>query len=191
MHIEKQIVLAAILLSLVGCANPLNQATSIRYSDACREAELNGRLDIAEQACYRALVNVDWGNLGEIQKSDRLYDLGRIKRQLGKFVEAEELYIASLAIEDKQIPPNYEKTGRRLAELAILYEQMQIPESGMPYVQRLYGIPYEYTGQERVVVAAVLYVYAEMLNLDWDKKTAKKLKIKAIEMGFDPKLLDQ
>jgi len=191
MRIKNNLFLNVILLSLIGCANPLNQATSIRYSDTCQEAERRGRPDIAEQACYRALVNVDWGNLGEIQKSDRLYDLGRIKRQLQKFNEAEELYIASLAIEDKQTPPNYEKTGRRLAELAILYEEIQNPETGMPYVERLYSLPYVYSGQEKYVVAAILYVYAEKLNLNWDEQTTQKLKSKAIEMGFDPKVLKQ
>jgi len=48
-----------------GCANPFNQATSIRYLEQCYEADKNGHLDIAEQACYRALVQVDWGNLGD------------------------------------------------------------------------------------------------------------------------------
>jgi len=35
-------------------------------------AEQAGDLCMAEQLCYRALVNVDWGNLGPELKSERL-----------------------------------------------------------------------------------------------------------------------
>jgi hypothetical protein len=44
---------------LAGCANPINRATSDNYSESCATAERNGRAQIAEQACYRALVNVE------------------------------------------------------------------------------------------------------------------------------------
>lgn len=54
-------------LFVFGCASPLNQATSNRYGEECSQAERSGRLDVAEHACYRALVNVDWGNLGPEQ----------------------------------------------------------------------------------------------------------------------------
>jgi hypothetical protein len=75
-----KLVVMALSAILTACANPLNQATSDRYSESCTQAERNGRLDIAEQACYRALVNVDWGNLGEVEKSQKMYNLARIKR---------------------------------------------------------------------------------------------------------------
>ena len=48
-------VLLAVFVS--GCANPLNQATSNRYAKECLDAEINDKLGVAEQTCYRALVN--------------------------------------------------------------------------------------------------------------------------------------
>ena len=66
------IILVLIAYSLGGCANPVNRVTSANYAEDCSVAEQNGRLDIAEEACYRALVNVDWGNLGPELKSQRL-----------------------------------------------------------------------------------------------------------------------
>src|SRR5690242_3491155 len=102
------------LLLLGGCANPLNRATSDRYSDMCSSAERGGDLTTAEQACYRALVNVDMGNLGPELKSQRLYNLGRIKRRVAKYEEAEDLFKQSLVIEEKLSPPTDPKIGRRL-----------------------------------------------------------------------------
>ena len=105
---------------VASCSNPLNQMTSDRYSQECVEAERNGRLEVAEQACYRALVNVDLGNLGDEQKSQKMYNLARIKRKVGKFDESEKLCKDSLMIEDRLSTSSKERIGRRLAELALL-----------------------------------------------------------------------
>lgn len=174
-------------LFLFGCANPLNQATSIRYGDQCVKAERVGRLDIAEQACYRALVNVDIGNLGYEQKSIRMYDHGRIKRQLGKYDEAEYLFKESLAIEDKQDKPSHEKIGRRLAELAAVYGQKKEFQAGLPYVERLYSLPLSYEGHEKLSVAIAFWVYSQELQKQQPSDLGKKLESKALELGFDPK----
>ncbi len=53
------IISVSIVCSLSGCANPVNRVTSDNYAEDCSAAEQSGRLDIAEEACYRALVNVD------------------------------------------------------------------------------------------------------------------------------------
>jgi tetratricopeptide (TPR) repeat protein len=186
-----------IILSIVfvvcwaaACAKPLNQATSDRYGEACSEAERHNRLAVAEQACYRALVNVDWGHLGDFQKSQRLYNLARIKRKLNKFEEAEKLYKDSLAIEEKLPKQSNENLGRRLAELAILYEQCGRIADGFPYVHRLYALAEIYQGGEKKTVAAVFYIYS--LDLKKQQKTAEaeKLASKAFDMGFDPKDLE-
>jgi len=152
---SKALILGLSALSFVGCANPLNQATSNRYGDACADAEDNNRLDIAEQACYRSLVNVDWGNLGDEQRSQRMYNLARIKRKLHKFEEAERLYKESLEIEEQQATKSNENIGRRLAELAILHQQQGTMNSGVPYVQRLYPLADIFKGSERKTVAAI------------------------------------
>lgn len=72
-------------VALAGCANPINRVTSDNYSEACYYAEQRGQLQEAEQACYRALVNVDLGNLGPELKSQRLYSLGRININWANF----------------------------------------------------------------------------------------------------------
>jgi len=179
-------LIAFVACCLFGCANPLNQATSDRYGEGCAEAERHNQLAVAEQACYRALVNVDRGHLGDFQKSQRLYNLARIKRKLNKFEEAEKLYKDSLAIEEKLPKQSNENIGRRFAELAILYEQCGRIADGFPYVHRLYPLAEIYHGSEKKTVAAVFYVYS--LDLKKQQKTgeAEKLASKAFAMGFDP-----
>jgi hypothetical protein len=173
------------------CANPLNQATSNRYGDACADAERNNRLDVAEQACYRALVNVDLGHLGDFQRSQRMYNLARVKRKLYKFDEAEQLYKDSLAIEEKLPKQSNENIGRRLAELAILYEQKREIYKGVPYVHRLYPLADTYEGGEKKAVATIFYVYSLELQKQQTTDDAQKLATKAISMGFDPKELNR
>ncbi|MEN6464038.1 MAG: tetratricopeptide repeat protein [Syntrophaceae bacterium] len=163
-------LLVLFISAATGCANPLHQATSIDYGDQCRKAEIAGRLDIAEQACYRALVNVDWGNLGEEQKSMRMYNLARIKRKLGKYDEAERLLKDSLAIEEKQAEPSNERIGRRLAELAILYGQKEQYLKGLPYVEKLYSFADIYKGNERETIALIFFAYSAEIK----KKTTKR-----------------
>jgi tetratricopeptide (TPR) repeat protein len=156
------IVVGAVLLA--GCANPVNRVTSDNYTETCTVAEQNGRLQAAEETCYRALVNVDWGNLGPELKSQRLYNLGRIKRQLAKFSEAEQLFKESLAIEAKLSTPSDQKIGRRLVELSVSLAGQDKWAEGAQYLERMLPIASQFTGQERVYTAEVLNQYSKRLS---------------------------
>jgi len=145
----KRFLLLALCLCLTGCANPLNQATSDRYGDECAQDEDAGDLARAEQACYRALVNVDTGNLGPQQKSMRLYDLGRVKRQLGKFAEAEDLFKQSLDIEKTLSGPTSVKVGRRLVELSVSLAAQDKWDEGAQYLQQAIPIAPQFVGGDR------------------------------------------
>lgn len=157
------------LLLLSACANPLNRATSDRYADTCATAETNGRLDVAEQACYRALVNVDWGNLGPELKSQRLYNLGRIKRKLSKFGEAEDLFKQSLAIEEKLSSPTDPKIGRRLIELSATLAGQGKWDEGAQYLEKAAPISAQYTGNERSFAALAFSEFAKQLRASQPK----------------------
>lgn len=161
------------LLLLGGCANPLNRATSDRYSDMCSSAERGGDLTTAEQACYRALVNVDMGNLGPELKSQRLYNLGRIKRRVAKYEEAEDLFKQSLAIEVKLSPPTDPKIGRRLVELSVSLAGQAKWSEGAKYVDRAAPLSSRFTGEERSYAALVFQEYAKHFR-DADPEAAKR-----------------
>lgn len=185
------IPLAIVVSFTAGCMNPLNQATSDRYAQSCAEAERNGQRIVAEQACYRALVNVDWGHLGEHEKSKKMYNLARIKRQLEKYDEAEQLLRGSMELEEKQTPASKERIGRRLAEMAMVYGEQQRYLEGLPYVERLIPLADIYQGNEKRTVALIFYVYSQELPKDAPGNESGRLATKAVEMGFDPKMYQQ
>jgi hypothetical protein len=112
-------VFFAVTTLLGGCANPVNQVTEERYTDQCVEAESVNALPAAEMACARALANVSMGNLSKTEESQDLYNLGRIKRRLSKFSEAEQLQRQSLEIETALSGNTSVQSGRRLVELSV------------------------------------------------------------------------
>ena len=160
----RQVAMLASALIMAGCANPINLAASENYAETCATAEQNGRLQVAEEACYRALVNVDGGNLGPELKSQRLYNLGRIKRQLAKFSEAEKLFKESLIIEEKLSTPTDPKIGRRLVELSVSLAGGDKWSEGAQYLERALPIAPQFFGQERSYVAEVLRQYGKHLR---------------------------
>jgi hypothetical protein len=171
------IVVGTVLLA--GCANPVNRATSDNYAETCAVAEQNNRLQVAEEACYRALVNVDWGNLGPELKSQRLYNLGRIKLRLAKFSEAEQLFKESLSIEEKLSTPADPKIGRRLVVLSVSLAGQDKWADGAQYLERVLPIASQFTGQERVHTAEVLSQYSKHFRSMNQAATADRFAVSA------------
>jgi tetratricopeptide (TPR) repeat protein len=174
----------AIFLTIVisGCANPINKVTSENYAKDCADAESAGRLDVAEEACYRAVVNVEWGNLGDELKSERLYNLARIKRRLGKLDEAEKYFVETIQIENGITPKRNEQLGRRLAELsAVYYEQKQFSKAS-PYLEQILPLAHLYSGKEKQFIAGLFHFYSIELG---NTTLSKELKASSIELGFN------
>jgi hypothetical protein len=171
-----------LVLIITGCANPINRVTSDNYTEECARAEARGNLEAAEEACYRALANVDWGNLGEELKSERLYNLARIKRGLAKFDEAEQLLIQSLKIEEKLSGPSSIKIGRRLAELSVNLAAQDRWLEGVPYVERLMGVTDEFSGYARNFTKEILQKYSEYLTETGSNEKAALFAAKAGEL---------
>ena len=149
------ITLVSIVL-IAGCANPVNQVTSDNYAETCSVAESNQNLSVAEEACYRSLVNVDLGNLGPELKSQRLYNLGRIKRQLAKFSEAESLLRLSLEIESQLSAQTDPKIGRRLVELAVSLAGQDRWMEGAALLEQALPIALKFSDSEKAYLVLVL-----------------------------------
>lgn len=164
-----------------GCANPLNQVTSDNYAKTCSDAEEAGRWDIAEEACYRAAVNVEWGNLGDELKSERLYNLARIKRRVGKLDEAEKYFIETLEIEESLSPKREDRIGRRLAELSAIYYEQKKYEQAYPYLEKLLPLSNLYSGREKEFLANLYHYYAIELE---GTEIAEKLQLTSMQLGF-------
>ena len=187
------LLLISLPLFLSACANPLNQATANRYLDQCSEAERRGDLELAEQSCYRALVNVEWGNLGKEQQSQNLYNLARIKKQNGKLNEAEELLKLAIEIERELFSEMTPKLGRRYVVLASVYfiktkmatgefkpEGVDLSQGedmiheGALLLKEVAPISDQFSGGERQSVKEVYQGYAEELIKINQKDMAKE-----------------
>ena len=152
------------VVAIAGCANPVNQVTADNYQETCFVAERNGNLEVAEEACGRALANVKWGNLGALEESQKRYHLSKIKRALGKFAEAEVLLKQSLALEEGLDPKSELRIGRRSVELAVALAGQGKWAEGVEHLTRAYGARNEYSASEKSYTALVLRKYAEELR---------------------------
>lgn len=175
------ILLLLIFTILTACANPLNRATSDRYSQTCSDAEKAGNMQVAAEACYRAYVNVEWGNLGPGAKSQKLYNFGRVLRKAGRYTDAKEALTRSLAEEEKLSGKNSIKSGRRMAELSATYLELDQFEEGSKYLDSSLPITKQYSKSEKQFIAALLYYYGNNLK---DKQKAKSYHEKMVELGY-------
>ena len=157
---------------IAGCANPVNQVTADNYQETCFAAERSGNLDVAEEACSRALANVNWGNLGALEESQKRYHLSKIKRVLGKFAEAEALLKQSLVLEEGLNPKSELRIGRRSVELAVALAGQGKWAEGAEHLSRAYGARNEYSASEKSYMALVLQKYAEELRKSNEQRAA-------------------
>jgi len=181
MKITYQLFAFILITALTGCANPLNRATSDRYSQTCSDAERAGNMQVAAEACYRAYVNVEWGNLGPEAKSEKLYNFGRVLRKSGRYNDAKEALTRSLAEEEKLSGKNSIKSGRRMAELSATYLELNQFEDGAEYLDAVLPITAQYSKGEKQFIAALLYFYGKNLK---DIKKAKDYHAKMTELGY-------
>ena len=149
---------------LVGCANPLNEATAARYSSQCSAAEAAGNLRVAEEACYRAVKNSDWGVLSPELKSQYLYNFARIERRLAKFADAEQLLRESLAIEEPLAGSGTQRMGRRLVELSVNLAAQDKWAEGEATILRVLPIAPKFTGTDRSYTREIYLTYSVKLR---------------------------
>lgn len=162
-----------------GCANPINRVTSDNYAEICNKATSKGQLNDAEQACYRALVNADWGNLGQELKSQKLYNLALIKRRLAKFQEAEDLLNQSVAIEEKLLPVSSLRIGRRQVELSVNLAAQGKWAEGSRLLERVLPVAEQFEGQDRTWMSEVLRRYSDQLRKTNQPDLASSFEMKA------------
>ncbi|MDH4285278.1 MAG: hypothetical protein OEV35_08155 [Gallionellaceae bacterium] len=146
-------------LALTGCVQMVNTADSEYHIEACVAAEKTARLLDVEAICTRTIMNVDWSKQKPALKSERFYNLGRIKRGLYKFSEAVFLFKESLAVEESILNPSELRIGSRLVELSISLAGQERWGEGAHYLERALPIIPQFTGEEREFAAKVLVTY--------------------------------
>ena len=164
-------------LTLFGCvSNPLNEITSERYSEMCANFEKSGDYLSAENSCYRAYVNTEWGNLDNELKSQKLYNLARIKRRISKFSEAEILLLNSIKIEKSLKEISKVRVGRRSVELAVNYAAQEKWIEASNTMKTVIPIIGKYSLSEQDYIFKVLNHFSDHFNKVGNHEEAKFLK---------------
>ena len=76
----KALTSLVVVLALLASACESEGRRSATYAEKCKDAERKGALEAAEQLCQSACFDVDSSRLPPEIQSERLYNLGRIKR---------------------------------------------------------------------------------------------------------------
>ncbi len=186
----KVFLIIAIPMVFINCANPLNQATSDRYAEDCARAEQHGNMEVAAEACYRAYMNVEWGNLGPELRSERLYNFGRVLRKAGRYEDAAEALTRALEEERNLTGSASVKSGRRMAELAATYYLLDEIDKGVPLVDALIPMTEQYSQPEKEFIASLLYFYSKHLEAT-DADKAERYISKMHELGYNAEHFDE
>ena len=152
------------ILALLGSACESPSQRSAEYAEKCTEAEGNGFLEAAEQLCESAWFDVDSSRLAPAIQSERLHNLGRIKRKLGKFAEADPLLRQALAIEESVSGSTSPACGVRRVELALVLAGQEKWTEGAAVLEPVLGIADGLPEREQRAAANVFRQYARQLQ---------------------------
>ena len=175
-----RLLLLGFVLAAGACAYTEYRPILERYRQIGSGAELRGDLAAAEQAYSQALQITREGQLGDQLEMVSLYELGRVKRNLGKLAESEQLLHQSLQL-DAKLSAAYGRpwgapTGYILAELAATCLEAGKLSDGISALDRLEPIASQYKDKntERTFIRQVFTRYSRALAERGDERNARR-----------------
>ena len=175
----RKIRLMIVISALLASACESQNQRSASYAEKCKELELKGFLNIAEDMCASAWFDVESDSLTPTIQSQRLYDLGRIMRQRQKYVEAEPLLLQSMEIEETVSGSTSTAYGQRLMELSLVKAGQSNWVEGTVFLEPLMEIADQFSKQDQIAVANILKHYAAKLSNTDRASLAKQFESKA------------
>ena len=177
---QAKILFAGLLAALLGaCVSTAGRLAA--DAERCRLEVNLGILDGAEKSCTQALGG-DGNVLEPGDRSARLYELARIKRQLFKYQEGEGLLRQSLAIEEGLSGPDSHAVGLRLIELSLVLAGQEQWEAGARVVERALPLAGKFTQDERASMARIARHYAGRLEKIGQAGLAERFRTAAAEL---------
>jgi hypothetical protein len=175
--------ITVLLVMLGGCTSLASRLDADAQS--CEEAVRVGRLDVAEEMCQRALDEGDKDILAPAVRSQRQYDLARIKRQRGKFSEAGELLGESLTTEETLSGADSPGVTRRLTEMSLILAGQGQWEEGAQVLERLLPLAHQLTKNERASLGNIIKRYAVHLKNNGQATQAARFEAAAVKLIAD------
>ena len=187
-------LLGLVAMCLVSCANPINQATYVRYMDIGQYRMAAGDMVEAEKAFSRALVNAKSGQLPPEDKMITLLRLGEVTQFQGKYDEAANYLEQSLPFAEEAYGIDGGPTGEMLLALAIVYLDQGEVNKGIDLLPRIESIYLKKVKSETITTDSdrfklsskwVFTSYARELSKLGRTTEAESLKLLAAGISID------
>ena len=178
----------ALLLSFVGCVNPLNVGHYERYMDLGAAAEHRGDYAAALRCYVRARNEADAGFLGKDAESAAVYNRARMDGMLGDFTRAERGLKEALGMEARIYGVGGGHASMRWFELARLYYAWGRYGDSVAAYEKAFPLADQHDAQKRdpVTYAACLRDFANALDKAGASSRAQQEREKASSIHEQP-----
>lgn len=184
------IIAVLLVLGLSACDGTASRLAT--FAEKCAEAVQMGALEVAEDLCQRAL-----GTAGEEKalepevRSERLYQLGQIKRQRAKFHEADKLLQQSLAIQETLSGPESPEVVRRLVERTLILAGTGQWEAGARILERVIPLAGQLSDKEKRSLGNISRRYVVQLSNRQQGEQAERLEAAAAQLSQQERQAEQ
>jgi tetratricopeptide (TPR) repeat protein len=179
-----KVLIVIVLAGLVSaCDNTNNQLDA--EARICQRALEIGELELAEEACQRALGDAGDNALAPEVRSARLYKLASIKRQLTKYAEAAELLSQSLAIEQTLSGSDSPQVASRRLEMSLILAGQGQWQEGAQLLEKIVPIAGQLNEKEQASLANILRHYTAQLQKR--QQTEQALRLQAAAASLEQK----
>ena len=173
-----------IVIALSGLASACDNTASRLDKGAriCERALELGELELAEEHCQLALGDADDDVLAPQVRSERLYRLASIKRQLAKYAEAAELLSQSLLLEQTLSGSDSPQVASRRLEMSLILAGQGKWQDGAQLLEQTVPAASLLDEKERASLVNVLQHYAVQLQKSQHIEEASRLQAAAASL---------
>ena len=177
-----------IIFSLLALASACDDAASRLDAEArvCKRALEIGELELAEEHCQLAVGDPADDVLAPQVRSERLYKLASIKRQLTKYNEAADLLGQSLTLEQTLSGPASPQVARRHLEMSLILAGQGQWQDGALLLEQTVPVADQLDDDEKRTLANVLKRYAAQLQKSQQTEQAARLLAAAASLNKEP-----
>lgn len=177
-----------IIFVLSALASACDNAASQLDAEArvCERALEIGELELAEEHCQLAVGDAADDVLAPQVRSERLYKLASIKRQLAKYNEAADLLGQSLTLEQTLSGSASPQVARRHLEMSLILAGQEQWQDGALLLEQTVPVADQLDDNEKRALANVLKRYAVQLKKNQQMEQASRLQEAAASLNKEP-----
>ena len=177
-----------IIFSLLALASACDDAASRLDAEArvCKRALEIGELELAEKHCQLAVGDPADDVLAPQVRSERLYKLASIKRQLTKYNEAADLLGQSLTLEQTLSGSASPQVARRHLEMSLILAGQGQWQDGALLLEKTVPVADQLDDDEQRTLANILKRYAAQLKKSQQTEQAARLLAAAASLNKEP-----